>query len=237
MKKQFIVGMVIVTSFVSFNAFAAPAGVKGPKEMVADYMNKAEEYKKSIKDGKVAPAALETTEALKQQDKTMDDLGLSRTEKNSIKSYISKGKSQKVDVVTALNVLLAAKNGVGNKTDAESKAIGEYVDASLRFLGNADLIGDKKTSSNLSAQEFQAANAALKNLIVVAGKPTTYESSERLGYTLTMKKLNETAMKYDTMEEALVHALMETATDAQGNIKPITKEEALKRIDKLKNCV
>lgn len=230
MKKQFIAGMMLVTSLVSFNVHAAGLnGAKGPKEMVVDYMKKIEEYKNSVKSGKVKASSLETAEALKIQEKTMDDLGLSRAEKSSIKTFITSGKAEKVDVVSTLNVLLAAKNGTSNKTDAESVSIRDSAEASVKLLANADLIGERKSSSFLNEAEFSETTAALKKLVNIAERPLAFEKAERDSYTAATNKAVELSSKSETFEEAFVKGVMET--------NKVPKEKAMEIVRKLLKCV
>lgn len=237
MKKQLLVGMMIMTSAISFNTFAAGLnGAKAPKEMVMDYMKQVEEYKNSVKTGKVKASSLETAEALKQQDKTMDDLGLTRAEKASIKTFISSGKGQKIDVVSTLNVLLAAKNGTFNKTDAESASIRNSVDASVKLMANADLIGERKSSSFLAEADFKDTTAALKKLSSIAEKPLSYEMTERDSYTAAINKATELSGKTETFEEAFVKGIMETAKDTNGKTG-VSKEKAMEIVRKLLKCV
>lgn len=230
MNKKFIAGMLVVASLVSFNTHAAGMnGAKGPKEMVVDYMKKIEEYKNSVKSGKVKASSLETAEAIKQQEKIMDDLGLSRAEKSSIKTYITSGKAQKVDVISTLNVLLAAKNGTQSKADAESISIRDSAEASVKLLASADLIGERKSSSFLNDAEFKETTDALKKLVSIAERPLAFEKSERDAYTAATNKAVELSSKSETFEEAFVKGVMETSK--------VPKEKAMEIVRKLLKCV
>jgi hypothetical protein len=237
MKKQFIVGMMIMTSAISFNAFAAGAtAVKSPKEVIVDYMKQIDEYKASVRSGKVKPSSLETAEALKQQDKVMEDLGLSTKEKNTLKSYISAGKAQKVDVISTLNVLVAAKSGTAGKTDAESVSIRNYADAATKLLTNMDLIGEKTSSSNMSAAEFKETSEALTKMIAILEKPLSYEAAERDMFTSSLNKLGEKAPRAETINEAFVQAVMASAKKPDGSVG-VARDKAMEIIRKILKCV
>jgi len=237
MKKNFILGMLIMSSAISFSAYAGPmTGAKTPKEVVVDYMKKMDEFKSSVKSGKLKASSLESAEALKQQDRLMDDLGLTRGEKASIKTYITSGKSTKVDVLGTLNVLLAAKNNAALKTDAESISIKNSAEASVKLMANADLIGEKTTSKFLAAAEFKETTTALKKLTSMAEKPLAYEITERDAYTAAINRATELSSKSDTFEEAFVRGIMETAKDSTGKVG-VTKEKAMEIVRKLLKCV
>ncbi|MBS1969222.1 MAG: hypothetical protein JSU04_02895 [Bdellovibrionales bacterium] len=236
MKKQFIVGMMIMTSVISFNAFAGSTAVRSPKEVVVDYMKQIEEFKASVKSGKVKASSLETAEALKQQDKTMDDLGLTNKEKNTLKSYISSGKAQKVDVISTLNVLLAAKNGTAGKTDAESVSIRNYVESATKLLTNMDLIGEKKSSTELSETEFKESGDALTKMIAILDKPLSYETAERDMFTASLNKLGEKAPTAESINSAFVQSIMASAKNADGKVG-VSKDKAMEIIRKILKCV
>lgn len=236
MKKQFVVGMMIMTSVISFNASAGGlSGAKSPKETVVDYMQKVEEFKAAFKGGKVKASSLETAEAVKQQEQTMDDLGLNRGEKASIKSLITSGRAQKIDVVSSLNVLSAAKNGTKGKTDPESVSMSNYADAAVKFMSNAELIGEKKSSSTLPDAEFKDVTQSARKLVEIIEQPTTYEKTEMDSYTAALNRANELAPKSETFEEALVKGVMETAKDSSGKTG-VTKERALEILRKIIRC-
>lgn len=236
MKKQMMVGMLVLSTVVSFSAHAGPtAGPRSVREVIQDYMQKMDEYRASFRSGKVKPGALETVEARKRQDQTMDDLGLNRGEKASINNLITSGTAQKIDVVTSLDVLAAAKKGAQGKTDAESQSIVKYTDAAVKFMTNAELIGAKKSSDFLTESEFAEVSQAARRLVEMADRPTTYEKADLDSYANGLARANELAPRAGTFEEALVKGLMETGKDASGKTG-VTKERALEIIRKINIC-
>lgn len=236
MKMQAIVGMVVLSSVISFSAHAAPTGsARTVREVIQDYMQKMDDYRAQFRSGKIKPSALESVEAIKRQDQTMDDLGLTRGEKSSIKSLITSGRAQKIDVVTSLEVLAAAKNGAQGKTDAESVSIKTYAETATKFMANAELIGEKKSSSFLNAAEFKEVSDAARNLVTMAERPTTYETADRDAYNAGMNRAVELAPKSETFEEGLVKGIMETAKDSTGKTG-VTKEAAMEIIRKINRC-
>ena len=237
MKKQFIVGMLIMTAAISFNAHAGGAtAVKSPREVISEQMRKNDEFREQVRLGNVPKSALETSKAIKDQEKIMEDLGMSRTEMNIIKAHISSGKAEKVDVVNTLNLLLTAKNTVKGKTDAESKSISEYVDAAVKMLSSLDLIGDKKDKdiNNLSKDEIKDTKEALANLILILQRPLNYETADRNMFTAVLKTTVEKGPMLETINEALIVAVQTNVKDSAG--KPITREKAMDIIRKMKIC-
>ncbi len=236
MKKKHIIGMMIVASMLSFNAFAGMTVVKNVKEVIVEYMKKMDDFKAAVKNGKIKASSLETADALKEQDKVMDNLGLTNKDKNTLRTYISSGNVLKVDVIGTLNVLWAAKKGTVGKTDAEAVSISSFVDSAIKFLTNVDLIGEKKSSTKLSEAEFKETAEALNKLVTILDNPLSYEIKERDNYTAMLNKLSENALTAESINLALVEAVMATAKGPDGKVG-VSKEKAMEIIRNIINCL
>jgi hypothetical protein len=226
MKKKFIVGMMIVTGGISFNAQAAGlGGAKPVREILTDYVKDIQKYAAD----KVAVAnKTQSGQKLKTDDILMDDLKLSSGDKTSIKAVIA-GAKDKTAITKSLATILAAKNLAAGKSDAESGSINGAADASLKLMANAPLIGEKSSSTFLSAVELKDTSEALKKLVAMPEKFIAFETKERDSYTKIIEKSDEMSVKAETFEEAFVKAVMES----QG----VSKEKAMEIVRRLKDCV
>jgi len=231
MKMQLIVGMMILSTAISFNAHAAVGAGKSVREVLVDYVK---EVKKYAFEGKTSAADLNAQQSKKAQDKLMTDLKLSAAEKTSINSMIA-GSSDKTAATNSLATILAAKNMAAGKSDESSVAINNGADAALKMMSNADLIGAKKSSSTLSKEEFTDTTTAMKKAVAMPEKYLTFETKELASYTKVMNKANELSTKTETFEDAFVQAIIEV--QSAGKEKPITKEQAMEIVRKLKECV
>ena len=226
MKKQFIVGMLVFTSVVSFNAQAASLGAgKSVREVLTEYVKDIQKYASE----KVAAAnKLQSGQKMKAHDILMSDLKLSAGEKTSIKSAIASAKD-KAAMTNSLATILAAKNMAAGKSDAESTSINIAADASLKLMANAPLIGEKSTSSFLNTAELKETRDALTKLVSMPEKFIAFETKERDSYSKTIVKSDEMSIKAETFEEAFVKSIMES----QG----VSKDKAMEIVRKLKDCV
>lgn len=228
MKKQFIVGMMVVTSAISFNAHAAGlGGAKSVREVLTEYIK---EIKKVAFEGKTTAAELNAQQSKKAQDKLMSELNLSVAEKSSIRLIINASKDKKSEITNSLATVLAAKKMTDGKKDAESVSVAQAADAAVKLMSNAPLIGYKKDSSFLNTKDMADTTAALEKFVAMPDKYLTFEMKERDSYSKVILKLDEAVNKRpDTVEEAFVKAIMET----QG----VSKDKAMEIVRKLKDCV
>lgn len=228
MKKQFIVGMMLMTTAVSFNVHAA--GVKGTETARESIKRYVDNMKKFASEVKAPSADLRSQQVAKALDTTVDQLNISGGEKASIKSLIANSKNNQAALTGSLAAIIGAKSATaGKKGDAESTSIDKAADAALNLMSNAVLVGAKETSSSLSPKELAETRDALKKLISMPDKFITFETKERDSYTNIIMKADELSTKSETYEDAFVKAIMEN--------QKVSKDKALEIVRKLKECV
>jgi len=228
MKKQFIVGMMLVTTAMSFSAHAA--GMKGTETTARESIKRyVENMKKFASEVKAPSAELRSQQVAKALDTTVDQLNISGGEKASIKSLISSSKNNQDALTGSLAAIIGAKSATTGKSDAESTSINKAADASLKLMSNAVLIGAKETSSFLNTKELAETRDALKKLVAMPDKFITFETKERDSYANIIMKSDEMSAKSETFEEAFVKSIMET--------QKVSKDKALEIVRKLKECV
>ncbi|WP_413289629.1 hypothetical protein [Bdellovibrio sp. HCB337] len=227
MKKQFIVGMMIVTSAFTMNAHAAgPTAAKSMREVLVDYVK---DIKKYAFGGKTSAAELTSQQSKKAQDQLMKDLDMSVQQKDSVNLVITASKDKKAGILNSLATILGAKKMVSGKSDAESTSIANAADAGVKMLAIAPLVGYTKKSTILSEKEMTETSEALDKLAAMPEQFITFETKSRDSFTNVINKLESATNKRpESVEEAFVKLIMEQYG--------LTKDQAMAKVRQLKDC-
>ena len=243
--KTVVLGMMVGTMAMSV-AFASPssravntAGVKAELAKYTDTVVKSYMFGK----GRTSAKGLAAQAPKIAQDKAFDKFSLRSDEKSAIATALSvdsaQGRSEAV-VEGRLNNIAslvgARKVGqeLGKKSDAASQTEGASLvkasDALIKTMSNSIFKGTKKTSDRLTADEMADAGKALDKMESISDAIVRMERAERDMYAAVELKRDELLQSGKLSgEEALIEAVMA--------VKKIDKNEAMKIVRKLRDCV
>ncbi|MCX7977377.1 MAG: hypothetical protein N2578_00065 [Bdellovibrionaceae bacterium] len=225
MNKKILIGMILTTS-MSLPAFAA--GSAAIRAKYTEYLDKS--VKPAI-FGKADAKGLAGVAKSIANDKLFQRLNLDGTTKANLNQALT-GKSSIVETrLENLTALAAAREFAKSLNDAsEAQSITNAADALTRTIANSILTGAVKDSKILKADELADATAALMKLETLGESVIKMDRSERDSYAAVEMKRDEIlATGKKSAEEALVEAIME--------VKKVNKDEAMKMVRKLKDCV
>lgn len=231
MKKQFIVGMMIVTSAFTMNAHAAggtkEVGGKTVRELFLDYVKQIKEYAFS---GKSSAKDLNAQQAKAAQEKILKDMNASVQEKDSINLLITSSPDKKTEIIDSLASIAAAKKMSAGKSDAESKSIAQAADAGMALYAISPLVGYTKKSAFLTEGEMTEVSAGLIKWASLPDKFISFSSKERDSHSSLALKLEKIVNERpESVEEAFVKLIMKEYN--------LTKEQAIAKVKQLKDCV
>ncbi|HEY8271467.1 MAG TPA: hypothetical protein VIG33_11315 [Pseudobdellovibrionaceae bacterium] len=233
MKKKFIVGMMIVTSTLSFSAHAAGTAVEArpAREVLKTYVEDVKKWAaKKIGENRASLPVGEKMKTEKAAEIFMEELKVPAADKTSIKSAMGKSKNKKA-FNDSLATIMATRRMTEGKSDVESKSLEEASDALIGVLADAKDIGSTANSKffNEKTTDFADTTAALNKVVEMPDKFILFDTKTRDQFTKALVKTRELSYKSETYEEAFVKALMES----QG----IDRAKAMEIVRKLKDCV
>lgn len=242
MKKAFVIGMVALSTTMSFSAAhaATTGGAKSAREMLIDYTKQVKENAFGNKNG--SAKGISTQQAKVARDRMINELNLPSGVSNSLSIALTSDSAKATQRLESLATVVAAKKmaaKIAEQDAAEGKSLDEAATASAKLLANSSLTGVQASVSGsrgakniLNEAEMKEATAALDKLETLPEAiMTRFNKSERDSYTQILERHNQIVEAGSTRssEEALIQAIMD--------VKKIDKSQALEIAKKLKECV
>lgn len=234
MKKALVMGMVLVSMGTAQLSLAAgPA--KAPREVMVEYVKKSQEafFGKGGSAQKVSEATL--NQAKKSLIRELDVPGLKGTQamRSMMTSLSGEAGKNRMDALVTIVAVKKLKSTLEATDAAEAASIDRAANAMAKMISDSYLVGAKTEIATLKAEEVTVVRESLAKLEKLpADIIMQFSKAERDSFSTIMEKYNElkdSSNGTKSVEELFVDAIVE--------VKKETREQAMERVRKLKDCV
>lgn len=242
MKKQFVIGMVLV-SMLSVEAHAQrvshAAASAAVRAKLVEYMKEAKP--RIFGGGRVTSKGLAAQARDFATSKAVEELPLDTNAKSGLVHALTVSRKNTAEMVEAnyesLVVIVGARQLAKQLIEKqpelaeEAGSMMKAADAALKAMSDSILIGSRPEVANfLSKAEVSEISTALRKEATIVEAIMKMERAERDSWTQIIEKRTELVrQKAMSPEEAYIRAIME--------VKGVSREKALEILRKIKDCV